>query len=150
MRTRNAALEWARDHLGVYKSSFTAPFKPIAGGNWCCYFATEAVGSTVGVRTNIENGSIRSLRGGQRKWKEGKTAKVGALVLLRWSGSGLPDHIGIVHTVYPDKSVGTYEGNTGPRVGQLTPNGAYSRRRYPANIVGYIYPPYAAASAAKH
>lgn len=150
MRTVNDALNWAKDQLGVSNPPLPQSWCPDSPNNDCCYFATDAVGSTVGNRLDIRNGSIQAFRA-DRKWPEGKAAKVGALVLLRWESSGDPDHIGIVHTVYPDGSVGTYEANTGPSVGVFDPIGRYSRRRYPANIVGYVYPPYASAAApAKH
>lgn len=142
MRTLIDALDWAREQVG--KKGLPQSWAPRPANddyNDCCWFATEAVGSTVGTRLDIRNGSIRAFRS-HRDWREGDTPKRGALVLLRWSDEGDPDHIGIVHTVYADGSVGTYEANTGPRAGVPQPRGVYSRRRYPVNIVGYVYPPY--------
>lgn len=113
--------------------------------NDCCFGFTWAVKDNGGrVRGDYRNGSIKALRA-DRKWEERDAhanAHKGDGVLLRWSNSGLPDHIGFVVSQNRDGSVNTLEFNSGPRVGEFVPCGVHARTRFRANIVGFIVPPY--------
>jgi surface antigen len=80
-------------------------------------------------------------------WKNrgrwGSTPRPGAIVFYSWNGDSKPEHVGIVESVRPDGKIVTIEGNTSPD--PRLKDGVYRMVRRSA-IIGYGYPPYAAAA----
>lgn len=155
-----ARAKWAVGRMGLPQP--WAPFgqrdPEAADGtvNDCCFFFTWCLKDNGGrARSDYRNGSIKALRA-DRKWAElhgvakGPDVPLGAGILLRWSDSGLPDHIGmVVGYNESNDTFKTIEANTGPRVGVYAPAGVYNRTRFRANIVGFILPPYLTESESK-
>lgn len=80
----------------------------------------------------------------RRQW--GRAPRPGAIVYFQWPGMGRIAHVGIVESVRADGAVVVLEGNTngaGSRTG-----GTVMRHVRRANIAGYGYPRFAAATAA--
>lgn len=143
----------ARDVKDLPDRGVPNVYWPFRTGNYCCATVTHWLNDFGGHDPfAIENISIRALRADRKSkgYKEGKTYRRGALVLMNFAGGSTAEHIGLAHGQDEHGNTLTYEGNTGPKPGVANPNGFYARVRIPANIVGYLYPPYPKETPAAH
>lgn len=137
-------LNEARSHLGMHgrPNSATRWYADRHGreyldASWCDEYVSW-VGSRVGLGKKIGEFAYcpSHVNWFKAKGLWGRSPRVGAVVFFDWDRDKVADHIGFVEAVYRDKIV-TIEGNTGDAVRR--------RVRYPSQVLGYGYPPYASS-----
>jgi len=109
---------------------------------WCATFVASCF-NTVGAMGAIKNSSscIEIYKWGKLKKAivDYTEAKRGDLVLMDFTGSGIPQHIGIASKDWDGRTIETIEGNTGD-ASQANGDGVARKKRQPQYIFAVIRP----------
>lgn len=137
----------ARSHIGYKEgknndNKFAAIAKHPNHQPWCATFVVACFSKAGSVKAIKNTSSCIDMY----KWGKSKKALVdyteaqrGDLILMDFTGSGIPQHIGIASKDYDGRVVETIEGNTGD-ASQTNGDGVARKKRQPEYIFAVIRP----------
>jgi len=146
----DAVISQAQGNIGYQEgpgndNKFAATAKHPNHQPWCatfivaCFTKAEALASIKNSSSCIE---IAKWAKTKKTLVETKDAKRGDLILMNFSGSKIPEHIGIAIADYDSlhKAILTCEGNTSDSGSQANGDGVYRKIRGEKFIVGVVRP----------